>query len=688
MQSGHLASVQAALAHMEMFVRNAILVTQANGHNPSDVLRGLVISTDDVLEYLTQTPLPSWWSLEIPRPELLTIDRIPPTSTLRLLVERFNLTTLDLNILLLAAAPAFDQRYERLYAFLQDDVTRKHLTVNLAMNLLGSTLEDRQAVWGRLSRHNPLNQHHLVIMTPETAQCDTNFLTLHLAVDRRLVDFLCGDIYTPDERLKNAVAELQVDEMFQPARQMVSLLEKSDPVTWLVYVYGPRGIGRHETVASLCEHFGFHAITVELRTLSLLDIGLEPAWSMSVREASLTNSCLVILEWTAGLKDDGEPYPFIWESILNYAGPVFICGEEVWEPHDSLRSRHLLRFPMQLPDFAGRRYWWEQRITECGLHARPGHLDQLASTFYFTPARIAHAVHSAIDFAASRGDTATIKDLFEAGRSHSTLNMGRIAKHITPCHDWDDLILPSEQIQQLRELRLRSEYTHLVRDVWGYGRKVAPRPGVNALFAGESGTGKTMAAEVIARDLGLALYRIELSLIVSKYIGETEKNLRTVFREAENSSAILFFDEADALFGKRSEVKDAHDRYANIEVAYLLQQIEDYHGIAILATNLRQNLDEAFTRRLDFVIDFPFPEAEYRRRIWENHFPPEVPLGIDINFDELAERFPMAGGNIRNVAVASAFLAAADGRMITSQHIYHAIRREHQKMGRLLTDEQ
>jgi SpoVK/Ycf46/Vps4 family AAA+-type ATPase len=262
-----------------------------------------------------------------------------------------------------------------------------------------------------------------------------------------------------------------------------------------------------------------------------------------------------------------------------------------------------------------------------------------------------------------------------------------MARRIIPRYSWDDLVLPPDQIAQLREIRERAQFAYRVQDEWGYGRKVAPTAGVSALFAGESGTGKTMSAEVIAYDLGLVMYKIDLSSVVSKYIGETEKNLSVIFEEAQASNAILFFDEADALFGKRSEVKDAHDRYANIEIAYLLQRIETYDGIAILATNLRQNLDEAFTRRLDFVIDFPFPDTEYRYLIWQRHFPAEAPLAAEVDLDQVAARYRLAGGNIRNAALASAYLAAADGGIITMTHIRHAIRREHQKMGRLLVDE-
>ena len=222
----------------------------------------------------------------------------------------------------------------------------------------------------------------------------------------------------------------------------------------------------------------------------------------------------------------------------------------------------------------------------------------------------------------------------------------------------------------------------MVYGEWGFDSKFSLGKGLNALFAGPPGTGKTMAAEVIARELQLDLYKIDLSQVVSKYIGETEKNLDRIFREARASYSILFFDEADALFGKRSEVKDAHDRYANIEVGYLLQKMEEYDGIAILATNLRQHMDEAFVRRMHVIIEFPFPDEEYRRRIWEVTFPREAPLAEDVDFAKLAGEIKLAGGNIKNIALAAAFYAAEDADLIFARHLMRAAGREHQKIGR------
>ncbi|MEI2612130.1 MAG: ATP-binding protein [Candidatus Promineifilaceae bacterium] len=293
---------------------------------------------------------------------------------------------------------------------------------------------------------------------------------------------------------------------------------------------------------------------------------------------------------------------------------------------------------------------------------------------------------TARDLASWRNEPLTEQDLFVASRAHSNQNLGTLATKIKPRYDWTDIILPYDTLNQLREMVNQVRQKPIVYGRWGFDRKLALGKGLHALFAGESGTGKTMAADIMAGELGLDLYKVDLSSLVSKYIGETEKNLDRIFTEAATSNAILFFDEADAIFGKRSEVKDSHDRYANIEISYLLQRMEAYDGVVILATNLRANMDDAFTRRLHFAIEFPYPDVSDRERIWRINFPVETPLAESVDWFELARRFRLAGGNIRNIILAAAFLAAEHDESVGMVHLLHATRREYQKMGRLIDE--
>jgi SpoVK/Ycf46/Vps4 family AAA+-type ATPase len=250
--------------------------------------------------------------------------------------------------------------------------------------------------------------------------------------------------------------------------------------------------------------------------------------------------------------------------------------------------------------------------------------------------------------------------LLAAARDRADRGLGRLAVKVRLVQGWDDLVLPAGTLTLVRAVAEAIRNQPMVYDEWGFGARSPAGQGIKVLFSGASGTGKTMTAAVIARHLGLDLYKIDLSSVVSKYIGETEKNLDRIFRAAEHSSAILFFDEADALFGKRSEVKDAHDRYANVEVAYLLQKLEAHPGAVILASNLSRNIDEAFLRRMHYTVEFPLPDEALRRRLWQGMFPPEAPVAEDVDLSFLARQFPLAGGDIRNIALDAAFQAAQE----------------------------
>ncbi len=300
-----------------------------------------------------------------------------------------------------------------------------------------------------------------------------------------------------------------------------------------------------------------------------------------------------------------------------------------------------------------------------------------------TPEQAQRAHLAAELLAVAEGTMPTVEHLAVGARAQNAGGLERLALRIPPRAGWDDLVVPVEVMGQLRDLASRVRHRDTVLGEWGLDRGAAKGTGVTALFAGSSGTGKTLAAGVVASELELDLYVIDLATVVDKYIGETEKNLDRIFGEADRVNGVLLFDEADAIFGKRSEVQDARDRYANVEVAYLLQRMERFDGVAILTTNLRANIDEAFLRRLDVLVDFPSPDEDLRLRLWERHLPRSLPRDDTVDLGFLASSFDLAGGNIRNIALSGAFLAAANGGQVTMEHLVQATAHEYRKLGRL-----
>ncbi|MGB1015080.1 MAG: ATP-binding protein, partial [Nannocystaceae bacterium] len=309
----------------------------------------------------------------------------------------------------------------------------------------------------------------------------------------------------------------------------------------------------------------------------------------------------------------------------------------------------------------------------------------VTNVFRFTPGKIHAASASAWLSARSRGvEIPSESDVLQAARRHATPRLGELAQAVNTPHGWGELMLPTTQKNQLHEIVRRQRQKGTVLEKWGFGRKMSGSHGVSALFFGPPGTGKTMGAAIVAREVSQDLYRIDLSQVVSKYIGETEKHLEKVFAEAEAADAALLFDEADALFGKRGEIQAADDRYANIEVGYLLQRIEAFPGLMILATNLRRNMDQAFLRRLQVIVEFPLPDQASRTQIWASIWPSQAPIAANVNPGVLAERFALSGGHIRNIALAAAYAAAEAGTPIDMGHVLQAARREYRKLNKLV----
>lgn len=709
-----LEHLLAELDRLRLLLHREVLRLRATGLLTDDRFRGLYISDEQVDALLRQghaRQSASRISDDWP-PELSELSRRAETlreqiaardasngfdgSSLPLsrLAEIFSLSDIQRDALLICLAVEIDLGFETLFSYAHNDVNRKLATPDLILRLLGNSQEQRAELRGIFSPAGPLLSAPLVRFIESAPEREGSFLSRPIKVERRIVDFVLGHSEV-DERLRPFVAtqnsnrplsDLQIPESLRLQLKNASLAFSR--VGGLLHFHGPKGSGKCASAAALAAEMGRPLLVADLARARDSGLPVPAVLSLLAREALLQGANLHLSHFDALLsQDSGNPQPLAAPASFSSAGLIISVGTESAPPAAGFLHgwrNFSLEFP--LPNFAARVQLWDQAILANNCRQN-GDLDipVLAGKFLLTGGEIQSACRQAKDQTLLRGITGSavsMADLEAAARAQSNHGLRRLAQKVNPACQWNDLVLPPGQIQQLREICATAKHRNLVYSTWGFDRRVALGKGLNILFHGQSGTGKTTGASIVAQELGLDLYKIDLSTVVSKYIGETEKQLSQIFREAKSSNAILFFDEADAIFGKRSEIKDAHDRYANTEVAYLLQKMED-EAIVILATNFRKNMDDAFTRRLHFIIEFPFPDAQYRERIWRSLIPHDAPLSDDVNFGFLARQFDIAGGNIRNVVVAAAFLAAENGRVIGMQHFICAMSRELQKLGRL-----
>ncbi|MEZ4733109.1 MAG: AAA family ATPase [Caldilineaceae bacterium] len=612
--------------------------------------------------------------------------------------QRFQLSPLEVDALLIATAPEFDLRYERLFGYLQDDVTKRHPSVDLVLNLLSPTFAAKLAARHYFTPGATLLKYHLLALWDEPSQPHPPLLGRYLRVEERVVSFLLG-ADALDERL------LPYARCYQPTTTLAALLLPVDVKAcllrfirhgqaqeqpWLLYFQGPYGVGKQATAAALAHELGMGLLVVDGEKIGAADLASDTAVDLLLREARLQHALLYWQGFDHLLADDRRPQrDLLLQAVAHQPGLTILAGDVAWEPTAAAQALPFVRIEFAKPTYEERKQLWPFSLNGDMPSDATVDLGTLAAKFRFTAGQIQDAATTARNLARWRDPEeaqVTMADLYTASRLHSNRKLGELARKITPHYTWEEIVLPADRMQQLREIVNQVKYRAKVYEAWGFDHKLAMGKGLNVLFAGPSGTGKTMAADIMAGELGLDLYKIDLSSVVSKYIGETEKNLARIFTEAETSNAILFFDEADALFGKRSEVRDSHDRYANIEISYLLQRMEEYDGMAILATNLHKNLDEAFVRRMHFTVEFPLPNEKNRRRIWEQIWPATTPCSPTLDLDFMARHFELAGGNIRNVALAAAFLAADDGNLVEMRHLIRAIQREYQKMGKVVVD--
>jgi hypothetical protein len=705
--------LQAELARLDILIQRQVARWQLSGQDPHDAFRGLYISDQEAGALLDRGFGANWGgTVQLPGEQEALIERALQSAQeyshkilaqageqghkarLLKLAEFFNLSDFDLNILLVCLAPALDLRYERLYGYLQDDVTRKRPSVNLALDLLCPPGPERLLQLAHFDSQATLFRYRLLEKTPGPGGDKSPLLSQVLSVDESVVSWLLGR-YQPHPELlpfsnlqpaqRSAFAELLTEQL-----QSVQDLSGAEPP--ILVLYGRDQAGQDAAAHHIASETGQDLLVVSLDRLEGIEpnsrmdaASVEQTLRLALRDARMVGAVPYLRGWDICLQD-GVPPAGLLAELCAFPGMVILSSSSAWRAAGIDRQRPISWLEFGIPIYAERRQIWKHYLGQSGVGEDEADLTALAGQFQLTIGQIRDAVTAARDWALQAGEPVNNAGLFAAARLYSNPRLSSLARKLQPRYGWDDIVLPNDQRNLLFEIVNTVRQRPRVLDEWGVGRKLASSRGVTVLFAGPPGTGKTMGAEVIAGELGLDLYKIDLSTVVSKYIGETEKNLERIFNEAESSNAILFFDEADSLFGKRSEVRDSHDRYANIEISYLLQRMEAYDGVTILATNLRANLDEAFTRRLQFAVDFPFPEEADRLRIWRTLFPAEVPCSPDVDLSVLARRFKIAGGNIRNIIVNAAFLAASDGGLVSMSHLLHGTRRELQKMGRLVSE--
>jgi hypothetical protein len=598
-----------------------------------------------------------------------THDDVQRIYALDHLCEAFALSPFERDVLLLCAGMELDSTFASHCAAAQNEPRRAYPTFGLALAALPG------AHWSALVPAAPLRYWRLI----EVGAGET-LTTSKLNVDERILHYLAGVPYL-DDRLRGLVELVRASGELPPSHRAVvrkiADLWSQTSREWdrdRIELCGAEQVSKRDIAASACATLGMQLHAIRATDIPIAASEREALGRLWEREAVLGGSALLVdcedLDGTENIR----PALSFMEAVN---GLIIVISRE---PLHS-RERPAIRLYVHRPDSAEQRSLWRHSLGPMAQELN-GWVEALVAQFDLSPTSIRAA--SAEVLGTRVGDGRQETALWEACRVQARPRLDDLAQRIEPAAGWGDLVLPGSQRQMLRDIAVHVRQRTRVYESWGFAARSSRGLGISALFAGDSGTGKTMAAEVLADELQLDLYRIDLSSVVSKYIGETERNLRRVFDAAEEGGAILLFDEADALFGKRSEVKDSHDRYANIEVSYLLQRMEAYRGLAILTTNMRSALDNAFLRRIRFAVQFPFPDVVQRAEIWRRIFPPDTPLeGLDV---EKLARLNVAGGNIRNIALNAAFLAADAEEPVRMTHLMRAARGEYAKLEKPLTE--
>ncbi len=606
---------------------------------------------------------------------------------LQMISEKISLDRFEIDVLVMALALEIDKKYERIFAYFNDDLNKKAPSIDLALSALGTYGEKTLSVHKYFSEQAPLRAYNLIYFVNN--HDEEGFLSTRFRVDEGIKNFIFGvDIIHPLlRRMVKYDYPLTVNQLSgskakakNEIRKILADSYSREPSGLIFWLYGKSGAEKKSVVTALCCELEIPLFTVNIESI-LSDSDVAETIKLLFRDAVLNSATLFLQGGNLFSQDDERIRSLkrlFFRAITDFTWFVFIDARNFWAPENHDSFLYWCPIEVKTPTFFERRHVWADLLQQTAVD--PAHIDAVAGRFAFNEDQIAKAV----DYLNLKYNNSTINldTLIQACSFQSPENLPSFTKKVTLHYKWDDLVLSKDKLQHLKEICGYLKYKHQVYFDWGFDKKLSLGKGLNILFTGPSGTGKTMTAEILADELKLDLYKTDLSSIVSKYIGETEKNLEKIFDATSAGNAILFFDEADALFGKRSEVKDAHDRYANIETNYLLQRIEEHNGVVILSTNLGKNMDDAFLRRMQFTVEFPFPDEKHRELIWQKMYPADTPVSGEINYRFLSKKLNISGGNIKNIALASAFLAAERDKCVEMKHILFAARREYEKLGK------
>lgn len=607
------------------------------------------------------------------------------------LARIFKLSDFERFVVMLSFCVELDRKYEKIFGYLNDFGSMRYPTVQTACLIYDHDTSNYMKHLTYFHNDSKLMKYFFeeestslsgrqlkLVETIRGFMLDSDLETILLP------DFL--NLYLPDEKPEKLRMHFELSDRI---RNYLTNLSAAKGRRIIMNVHGPAGIGRLKQVKHFCHVYKHSAVVVSARRLSELKNQGHKSYKLALKQIAQTlliHQAVLVLS-DVDIEEDRELVKSVFKNFLSEYAPfvkvTFVLSDK---PLPSLttpdQSLTVLRVEMNYPLGLERKALFDNVLSSFRFNVSAD-LNSVASKFVFTPDQIENAVHDAIELSKWEGnayiDSAT---MHKACRSQLNHNLDKRTQRIDAGGDWNRLILPGSSKDMLQEVCTHVKYKSQVLDEWGFKDHLTYGTGLAVLFAGPPGTGKTFSARILAKELDLELYKVDLSQMIDKYIGETEKNISALFDDAAGSSAILLFDEGDALFGKRTETKDSHDRYANVETAFLLQKVEAYEGISILTTNFMQNIDPAFLRRFRFVVHFPIPDVESRLLIWKGIYPEPVPISKHVDFDFLAKNFELTGGHIKNIALSSAFKAASNGGKVDMKSIMLSIQHELGKTGK------